>query len=248
MKISLITSTFNSAATVQATFDSVRAQCLEDFEYIVVDGGSKDSTLSIIEQNLDIIDHYVSEQDNGIYDALNKGILLATGDVIGFIHSDDLLASPQVLQRISDAFNESDIDAVYADLLYVDRINSEKIIRHWKSQPYKASLFYRGWMPAHPTFYLKKSLYLKHGLYDTSFRISADYELMLRMLLKHQISAAYIPEVFVKMRVGGESNVSLKNRWRANQEDARAWKKNGLRPYAWTRWIKPISKVVQFFG
>jgi len=248
MKISLITSTFNSAATVQATFDSVRSQCLEDFEYIVVDGGSKDSTLSIIEQNLDIIDHYVSERDYGIYDALNKGIMLATGDIVGFIHSDDLLASPQVLQRISDAFNGSDTDAVYADLLYVDRINSEKIIRHWKSQPYKQNLFFRGWMPAHPTFYLKKSLYLKNGLYDTSFRISADYELMLRMLFKHNIEATYVPEVLVKMRVGGESNLSLKNRWRANQEDARAWKKNGIRPYPWTRWIKPLSKVVQFFG
>lgn len=246
MKISLITSTFNSAKTLQATFDSVRAQTYADLEYIVIDGASRDATPDIIRQNSDIITTYVSERDRGIYDALNKGVLLATGEVTGFIHSDDMLAGRDTIATIVRTFQSGDPDAVYGDLDYVDRTDPARIIRKWRSQPFDHRLFYRGWMPAHPTFYLKTKHYHTLGLYDLDFRISADYELMLRMLLKHRLRAAYVPEVLVKMRTGGESNVSLKNRLQANREDVKAWKKNGLEPRFYTRWLKPISKLVQY--
>lgn len=246
MKISLITSTYNSAKTLQATFDSVRAQTYTDLEYIVIDGASKDETPDIIRQNSDIITTYVSERDRGIYDALNKGVRLATGEVTGFIHSDDMLAGPGVIATIARAFDSGEADAVYGDLDYVDRTDPSRIIRKWRSQAFDPRLFYKGWMPAHPTFYLKTQHYRTFGLYDLDFRISADYELMLRMLLKHRLRAVYIPEVLVKMRTGGESNVSLKNRLQANREDVKAWKKNDLEPRFYTRWLKPMSKLIQY--
>lgn len=248
MKISLITCCYNSASTLEATFNSVRQQSLKDFEYLVVDGASKDETVDIIKANQDIISSWVSEPDRGIYDAMNKGIKMATGDVIGFLHSDDLFFDPNSLVTISKAFESHKIDAVYGDLLYVDREDISKVIRSWKSKPYKQNLFYKGWMPAHPTFYLRTELYRKLGVYNTDFRISADYELMLRMLVKHKIKVSYIPEVLIRMRVGGESNVSLANRWKANQEDVQAWKINDLKPKRLTRWRKPLSKIAQFFS
>ncbi len=247
MKISLITCCYNSAQTLPATLDSVRTQTLQDFEYIVVDGASADNTKAIIEQNADIITNWVSEPDKGIYDAMNKGIGLATGDVIGFLHSDDLFFSSNSLELVSKTFADHSCDACYADLLYVDREDSSKVIRTWKSKPYDPGLFHKGWMPAHPTFYLRAEHYREFGGYDISFQISADYELMMRMLLRHGIEAHYIPETLIRMRVGGESNVSLANRWKANQEDARAWKVNGMKPGTLTRWQKPLSKIKQFF-
>jgi len=246
MKISLITSTYNSATTLQATLDSVRAQTYKDIEYIVVDGASKDGTRKIIEANADIITRYVSEPDKGIYDGLNKGVLMATGEVTGFIHSDDMLATADTISIIANAFQTHDSDAVYADLDYVDREDPARVIRKWRSRPFDRKLFYRGWMPAHPTFYLKTECYRSFGLYDLDFKISADYELMLRMLLKNALKATYIPEVLVKMRVGGESNHSLKNSLQANREDAKAWKKNDLHPHFYTRWLKPVSKLIQY--
>ena len=248
MKISLITCCYNSGATLADTIDSVRQQDLSNVEYIVVDGASKDQTLSIIKDNLDIITQFVSEPDRGIYDAMNKGLGMTTGDVVGFLHSDDLFYSPDALRTINMAFEKHKVDAIYGDLLYVNREDTSKVIRTWKSQPFRASLFYKGWMPAHPTFYLRKSAYEKHGYYNTDFQISADYELMLRMLLRHGCSARYVPETLIRMRVGGESNVSLTNRWKANQEDAQAWKINGLKPGTLTRWIKPLSKLSQFLN
>jgi len=247
MKISVITSCYNSEQTIRATLDSLRAQDYLDMELIIVDGGSEDKTMTIVEEYDDIVSISVSEPDGGIYDALNKGINLATGDVIGFLHSDDFFASTSSLSFISKTFENQKVDAVYGDLDYVDRLNEEKIIRQWRSKEFDKTLFYSGWMPAHPTFYLRKSHYQKFGDYDLSFKQSADYELMLRMLLKHDLKAKYIPEVLVKMRVGGASNISLTNRWNANKEDARAWKKNGIRAKAHTRWMKPLSKLAQYF-
>ena len=247
MKISLITSTYNSAKTLRDTFESVKAQSYPDLEYIVIDGGSTDGTLDLIEEYKEIITYHRSEPDDGIYDALNKGIERATGEVVGFIHSDDLLASSDVVAQVANAFADPKVDAVYADLDYVDALNKEKIVRKWRSRAFDPQAFYRGWMPAHPTFYFRKKHYETFGMYDTTFKQSADYELMLRMLLKHQLKAKYIPSVWVKMRMGGASNASLKNRWVANQEDARAWKKNGLESGPATRWMKPLSKLKQFF-
>lgn len=247
MRISVITSCFNSAQTIRATLESLRAQDYQELELIIVDGGSTDDTMSIVRDYDDIVSISVSEPDRGIYDALNKGIALSTGEVIGFLHSDDFFASPQSLSTIANAFKDQGVDAVYGDLDYVHRIDELKIVRQWRSKTFNKNLFYEGWMPAHPTFYLRKKHYSQFGTYDLSFRQSADYELMLRMLLKHELKAHYISQVLVKMRVGGASNVTLKNRWNANKEDARAWKKNGLKAKFYTRWMKPLSKVFQYF-
>ncbi|NQV53712.1 MAG: glycosyltransferase [Flavobacteriales bacterium] len=247
MKISVITSAFNSVETIRDTLDSVRQQDYPNIEYIIVDGASEDGTMDVVAEYHDIVSISISEPDGGIYEALNKGIALATGDVVGFLHSDDLFADPSVLSKIAQAFESSGTDAVYGDLDYVQRADPKQVHRKWRSKPFDPALFYKGWMPAHPTFYLKRFHYENHGGYDTSFRQSADYELMLRMLLKQKLNAVYIPELLVKMRVGGASNVTLSNRWKANQEDARAWKKNGLKPGLFTRVLKPISKLRQFF-
>lgn len=247
MKVSIITSTFNSASTLKTALDSVRNQDYSDIEYIVVDGGSTDATVDIIQASQDIISKWVSEPDEGIYDALNKGISMATGDVIGFVHSDDYLASPSTITQLVSAFEKEECDAVYGDLDYVDKSDVSKVIRKWRSKPFSPKLFHYGWMPAHPTFYLKRSAYEEYGMYRTDFRISADYELMLRMMVRHEIKSAYLPQVMVKMRVGGESNASFKNRVQANKEDAAAWKLNGLKPYPFTRFLKPLSKLIQFF-
>lgn len=247
MKISVVTSCFNSSETIRATLDSIRAQDYDYLELIIVDGGSTDNTMHIVSEFDDIVSISVSEKDRGIYDALNKGVNLASGEVVGFLHSDDYFASSSVVSLIAKAFAEKTVDAVYGDLDYVDRIDASKIIRQWRSQEFNSDLFYKGWMPAHPTFYLKKKCYNEFGDYDLTFKQSADYELMLRMLLKHNVKAKYISDVLVKMRVGGASNVSLNNRWNANKEDARAWKKNGIKPKAFTRFMKPLSKLDQYF-
>lgn len=246
MKISIITIAYNSAETIEDTIKSVLAQDYTNLEYIVVDGASKDNTMEIVNRYKDKIACIQSEPDNGIYDAMNKGVALATGDVIGILNSDDFYADTKVVSEIADTFEKSKADAVYADLTYVDRSNTEKVIRYWKAGEYEHGQFLKGWMPPHPTFFLKSSCYKSHGVYSTKLRSAADYELMLRMMHKHQISVAYLPRVITLMREGGESNVSIKNRVRANKEDRRAWKMNDLKPNALTLIRKPLSKLSQF--
>jgi glycosyltransferase involved in cell wall biosynthesis len=248
MKLSLVTSSFNSGATIRETLDSVRAQSHLPFEYIVIDGGSTDETLEILEEYSDVITKVVSESDDGIYDALNKGIAWSTGDIVGLLHSDDLFANLDVLGNVMRTFEETSADAVYGDLDYVEREDIRKITRKWRSRNFEKNLFYNGWMPAHPTFYLRREHYETYGGYRTDMRISADYELMLRMLLKHGHKAVYIPEVLVKMREGGESNASLKNRLKANREDRMAWRVNDIKPRFFTSILKPLSKLKQFFS
>jgi len=247
MKISVITACLNNAATVEETIRSVVEQDYAQIEYIIVDGGSSDDTLKIIEKYKPKIAKVVSGKDEGIYFALNKGIDLATGDVIAFLHADDVYANAQVIAHVMKTMEGKNVESVYGDLFYVDRNDISKVIRNWKAGEYKAGMFKKGWMPPHPTFFLRKSCYEKFGKFDTSFRSAADYELMLRMIHKHKISVAYLPEVLVKMRVGGMSNVSLKNRVKANREDKRAWKVNGLKPGLFTMIRKPLSKISQFF-
>ena len=248
MKISLITSTYNSGQTLRDTIESVRSQSYSQIEYLIIDGDSTDNTLDLIKENLDIVSNFSSEKDAGIYDALNKGISMSTGDVIGILHSDDVLAYPEVLEDVAKALTASNIDACYGDLNYVDRADLSRTIRTWKSREFDRNLFYSGWMPAHPTFFLRAKHFDTLGSYDLSFFTAADYELMLRMLFKNRLKAVYIPKVMVNMRVGGQSNVTWKNRWIANQEDARAWVANGMDAKWYTRWLKPISKIGQFFG
>lgn len=248
MKISVITASFNNADTIADTIRSVVAQDYADLEYIIIDGGSTDDTLKIVEQSRDKVAKLVSEKDEGIYFALNKGIALATGDVIAFLHADDIFAAPDVLSKVMQQFTQKKVDSVYGDLHYVDRSNTSKVIRNWRSGEYKHGMFLKGWMPPHPSFFLKKEMYTRYGNFNTTFRSAADYELMLRMLHKHKISTAYLPEVIVKMRVGGVSNASMKNRVKANREDKRAWEVNDLKPGLLTFIRKPLSKIKQFFG
>ena len=246
MKVSIITVCFNSSATIESTIQSVLMQDYKDIEYIIVDGKSSDDTLSIIQKYKSGISKFVSEKDTGMYFALNKGIAMATGDVIGLLNADDFYPNKTIISDVVNEFHDPKIQCVYGDLQYVDRNNVQKIIRNWKSKPFVKKLFLVGWMPPHPTFFAKHECYGKLGNFNTQFSISADYELMLRFLYKNNLSASYIPKVLVKMRTGGLSNVSYKSRLLANQEDRMAWKINGLKPTSFTLILKPLSKLRQF--
>lgn len=247
MKVSIITITFNSEATIEQTLLSVIEQSYSNIEYIIVDGKSNDGTLDIVQKYKSKLSKIISEKDKGLYDALNKGIELATGDVIGFLHSDDFYIHNQVIQNYVKLFQSSHCDAVYSDLYYVDRLNPDKIIRKWKSGTYHSGSFLNGWMPPHPTFFVKKNVYDAYGIFDLQFKSASDYELMLRFIYKNKIKLAYLPEYTIKMRTGGKSNVSLRNRFAANLEDRMAWKKNGLKPKFYTLYLKPLRKLLQFF-
>jgi glycosyltransferase involved in cell wall biosynthesis len=247
MKVSIITVTYNSEAFLEQTIRSVTEQTYPNIEYIIIDGASSDNTLSIIAKYKNKIQHLLSEKDNGIYDALNKGIKMATGDVIGILHSDDFFTSNTVIEKVVAKITNEKSDALYADLYYVDKNKTDKITRKWHSGLYSHRAFVNGWMPPHPTFFVKKELYQKFGAFNLSFKTSADYELMLRFIHKHQIKLAYLNEFIIKMRVGGQSNVSVNNRVVANLEDRKAWEVNGLKPRFYTLWLKPLRKVKQFF-
>lgn len=248
MKLSIITIAFNAADTIKDTVESVLSQQLEgfDLEYIVIDGASSDATLAILAPFQDRIT-LISEPDQGIYDAMNKGISNASGDYIGILNADDMYASEDVLQRVTDLFKSSRAESVYGDLVYVDRDDPTKVTRTWNSGPFKRSAFLQGWMPPHPTFFVRKSVYDAHGLFSLQLRSAADYELMLRFLFKTGITTAYLPSTLVRMRLGGLSNASLGNRWRANREDRKAWRMNGITPYPWTLLMKPLRKVSQLW-
>jgi len=246
MKVSIITITYNSAETVEDTIQSVLSQSYPNIEYIIVDGASKDDTLSIVNRYSDKIATIISEPDKGIYDAMNKGVRAATGDIVGILNSDDFYADNEVISNIVETIQRTHSDACYADLVYVDRVETDRVIRSWKSGTYRHGDFLRGWMPPHPTFFVKRSIYEKYGLYSLQLRSAADYELMLRLIHKHGISLSYLPRVITKMRAGGHSNVTLKNRWRANKEDRLAWKMNGLQPGFLTLIRKPLSKLLQY--
>jgi glycosyltransferase involved in cell wall biosynthesis len=247
MKYSIITVSYNSAETIKDTVKSVIGQNYPHIEYIIIDGGSKDKTLAILKEFKKDIDILVSEADKGIYHAMNKGIEKANGDVIGILNSDDLYADESVLKDVAELFKNPENDASYADLVYVDKINTQKVRRKWVSGKYNPGAFEKGWMPPHPTFFVRKSVYEKHGLFNLDFSSAADYELMLRFIHKHKIKIDYLPRVIIKMRVGGQSNISFKNRVLANKEDRKAWEVNGLMPGKLTFIRKPLSKISQFF-
>ncbi len=247
MKVSIITITYNSESTLIDTIDSVLNQTYKDIEYIVIDGKSTDSTVSIIHSYKDKISKFISEKDNGLYDALNKGIAMATGDIVGVLHSDDFYTNHQVIEKVVQTFKLNQADAVYANLFYVDKTNVNKIIRKWTSGKYKHGMFVNGWMPPHPTFFVRRHCYEKYGSFNLDLVSAADYELMLRFVHKHQIKLAYLPEFIIKMRAGGLSNASLSNRIRANKEDRKAWLMNGLKPKFHTLYLKPLRKIIQLF-
>ena len=246
MKISLITSVYNNQETIAEAIDSVLSQTYPDIEYIIIDGGSTDATVNIIKSYKNRLAAFISEPDQGIYDGLNKGIKLATGDVIGFLHSDDLYENNRVIEKVAQAFKDNDIDSVYGDLTYVNKNDPSKIIRYWKSGIFTRRKLAYGWMPPHPTFFVKRAIYQQFGLFDTSFKIAADYDLILRFLGKYAISTYYIPAVFIKMRVGGESNKSLKNILQKSWEDLRAMQNNSVGNFI-SLLVKNFSKLQQFF-
>ncbi len=246
MKISIITACYNSAATIQQTIDSVKSQKGVEVEHVIVDGGSKDQTVDILKANAAHIT-YISEPDKGIYDALNKGIKLATGDIIGTIGADDFYPSDDILSSVAEAFTKNPTEALYADKQYVHPGDLNKVVRYWTAGAYKKQSWLYGWMPPHLTFYLKKENFEKYGYYKTEFTCSGDYELMLRMLYKNGLSVQYLPKLVITMRTGGTSTASYKHRIVANKEDRKAWKINDLKPSWFTLWMKPISKITQFF-
>lgn len=246
MKISIITVCYNSDKTLDKTIQSVLSQAYINVEYIIVDGHSKDTTIDIIKKNESKIFKWISEPDKGIYDALNKGVQLATGDVVGFVHSDDLLADNQVVSVIANQFEKEDVDGVYGDLQYVDKNNIGKIIRYWKSCDFNSSLLKKGWMPAHPTLFLRKKVYDKYGRFDLAYKIASDYDFMLRILKDDSLKFTYIPKVITKMRVGGASNRSLKNIFKKTKEDYRAICLNNVGGFI-TLILKNTSKIKQFF-
>ena len=248
MKISIITITYNSAETIEDTIKSVQRQDYQDIEHIIIDGKSTDNTLDIVSKYKAGISKIISEPDNGLYDALNKGIKNASGDVVGILHSDDIFAYDSALSEIAALFkNDSSTEAIYGDLDFVDRFDTNKVVRKWKSHAYHDGDFKKGWMPPHPTFYVKNNVYDKFGVFNTDFKLSADYELMLRFIHKHKIKIDYLPNVIIKMRMGGVSNTNISNKLKANKEDRNAWKVNGLNMPWYTNFRKPLSKVAQYF-
>jgi glycosyltransferase involved in cell wall biosynthesis len=245
MKISIITVAYNSAGTIGDTLQSVHSQDYPDIEHIIIDGRSTDGTLDIV-RKFPKVARVVSEKDNGLYDAMNKGIKLASGEVIGILNSDDVYSGPTVISSVAALFANKNNDTVYGDLQYVQADDLNRVVRTWRSGHFKRSSFYYGWMPPHPAFFVRKTIYERVGLFNTSLRSASDYEMMLRILFKNNFNAAYLAEVLVKMRAGGISNASFRNRLVANREDRKAWKLNQLEPYFFTLYLKPLRKVLQF--
>ncbi len=247
-KISIITACLNNAATIEDTVKSVLGQDYPGVEFIVVDGASADGTLDILNRYRDRITALISEKDEGIYYALNKGLKMATGEIAGLLHADDFYNGADILSKVMKAFESAGTDCVYGDLQYVQRDKTGKVLRNWIAGEYNDGLFLKGWMPPHPSFFIRRACYEKYGFFNTDLSISADYELMLRMIHKYKLSTRYLPEVLVKMRAGGKSNKSLANRIKANAEDRKAWKMNDLQPSPLTLIRKPLGKLKQFFG
>ena len=229
MKISIITVSYNSEKFIESCINSLLSQSYKNVEYIIIDGASKDNTLNIIKKYSDQISVIVSEPDQGIYDAMNKGIKIAKGDIIGFLHSDDLYANSEILRKVHDIFNiDETLEACYADLIYVKQFNISKIVRYFKSGKFIKGLFQKGWCPPHPTFFVRRSIYNSYGGFDLNYRFASDIDLMMRFLEIHNIKVTHVPEVWIKMRIGGTSNKNLKNIWLQNQEILKSFNKNGL--------------------
>lgn len=247
MKVSIITATYNSAKTVRDTLSSIKQQDYPDVEHVIIDGASKDDTLAIVHE-FPHVAQIVSEPDKGIYDAMNKGIAIVSGEVVGILNSDDVYMHPYVLSTVMSAFRNPSVEVVYADLQYVRNDNLSKVTRTWRSGSFSKKKFYYGWMPPHPTFFVRKKVYDTIGNFNLALKSAADYEFMLRVLLKYDHHVFYIPEVLVKMRTGGISNASFKHRIHANREDREAWRLNNIRPYFFTIPFKPLRKVFQFIA
>lgn len=252
MKISIITTTYNSEKTLRQTFDSVLSQKYENIDYIVVDGGSKDGTLEIIKEYEPLFCkrmRWISEKDKGIYDAMNKGILMSVGDVVGILNSDDFFTDDDVLSSVAEVFSNDkllDIDAVYGDIHFVRPNNLNVCVRYYSSRQFRPWLMRFGFMPAHPSFYARREIYEKYGLYSLDFKLAADYDMMVRLFCKYHISAKYIPKDFVTMRTGGASTKNISHRLLLTKEDAYACRKNGIYSNIIFCSVKYFTKVFEF--
>ncbi len=249
MKVSIITVVYNNKVTICNAIDSVLNQTHKNIEYIVIDGGSTDGTIELIKGYTNKIDTFISEKDYGLYDAMNKGIGLATGDVIGILNSDDVYFDDNVLESVVKTFREKKTDSVFGDLYYVDQYDLNKVVRYWKSSNFELGSFANGWHPPHPSFFVKKEVYEKYGLFDLELKVSADFDLMLRFLEKHQISSVYLPKVLVKMRKGGQSNKTIKNIIISNNSILRSFDKNKIKinkfTYIFYRLVSKINQMIK---
>jgi glycosyltransferase involved in cell wall biosynthesis len=246
MKVSIITACYNSSGTIEDTIKSVLSQNYPDIEYIVIDGNSQDSTHKILAKYKDKIAQSISESDNGVYDAMNKGIKLTTGHIVGFLNSDDFYASNTIVSQVVTSIRQNDYEAVYGDLIYVDQSDTSKVVRYWQAGKYTKGAFRTGWVIPHPTFFCRKELFDKFGYFSDKFQIAADFELMLRFIEKHQISVGYIPQVLVKMRRGGKAN-ALRGMIQGNLEIIKSFRMNNLNISPLFFIYKPITKIRQLF-
>jgi glycosyltransferase involved in cell wall biosynthesis len=248
MRISVVTVSYNSAATIGDTLRSVAAQTHPDVEHVVIDGGSRDGTQDVVRQQGAHVAQFVSERDRGIYDGMNKGLARATGDVVGFLNSDDMFASPEALASLAAAFADEAVDAVYADLVFVDPVDTSHVVRYWRPGPYVPGSCRGGWMPPHPTFYVRRRVLQANPPFDLEFRLQADFELILRLFEVVKIRSRYLPETLVRMRVGGATTGSWRNIVRGNIEAARASRKNGFRGGLLFMLTKMLRRLPQFLA
>jgi len=246
--ISIITVSFSSVDTIRHTIDSVLAQTYKNIEYILIDGASNDGTVELINSYGGRISRVISEPDYGIYDAINKGIRIATGDIVGILNSDDILYDNNVIMKIAETFDQSSVDAVYGDVVFFDPDIPSRITRYYSSGSFSLNKFKFGFMPAHPSFYVKRKIYKELGYYKTDYKIAADYEILIRFLFIHRIKCKYIEMPFVSMRTGGISNKSIRSNITLNREIARACKENGLRTNYFFIYSKYLTKIFEFFG
>ncbi len=246
LKISVVTPVLNAAETIGDCMKSVQVQTWADIEHVIVDGGSTDGTIDAIHNNAGESTMVISGPDKGLYDAMNKGISHATGDIIGVLNADDFYADDRVIARVALCLLLQDVDTCYGDLLYVDKTDPDRTVRYWRAGSFARERFRRGWMPPHPAFFARRDLFERYGAFDLAYPIAADYELMLRLLYKNHVSTAYIPEVLSKMRTGGKSAPSPVNAWRIFRENYRAWSSNALEPSLSTFLLKPLLKTIQY--
>lgn len=248
MKISVITVALNSAATLEETLLSVQRQTHPEVEHILVDGGSTDGTLDIARRHAGRIAASVSDRDAGIFDAMNKGIALATGEVVGFLNADDVYAHDGVLGEVAAAFGDAALEAVFADLVYVDPVDTRRVVRYWRSGEFQPGAFARGWMPAHPTFYARREVYARLGGFDPAYPLQGDFELTMRFMEVKHIRTRHIPGIWVRMRTGGESNRSWRRVLRGNLEAWRAARAHGLPVSPLFVPRKILSRIPQYFA
>ena len=246
MKVSIVTICYNNGESIKQTIDSVLSQDYHNIEYVIIDGASTDSSMEVISSYGERIAKVISEPDKGIYDAMNKGVDNCTGDIVGLVNSEDMLNSPDCISEIVKVYKETGADIVYGDLIVVKPEAQDKVIRYWRTGEFNRDAFRKGWMSPHMATYIKKSLYDKHGGFRLDMKISADYELMLRFMYKHNAKCVYLPKIVIKMLAGGVSNNSLKNYWTSNYEVYKSWKVNDMKVSPFIIFRKPLSKVFQF--